>query len=126
MSGNPYTQFVKENYAVIKAKNPDTNSKDILKLLASEWNATKPPKADKPKVKKPTAPKEPKAAKLKRTTNAKLRLNEDNVEDSIANIEDEIQSRPPPTALAQKTVKPSPKTTRTKRKIATFETAEAA
>jgi len=52
----PYTSYVKENYPAMKAKNPNTNSKDILRLIAAEWTKNKPPKEDKTKPKKKTTP----------------------------------------------------------------------
>ena len=75
----PYTSYVKENYPAMKAKNPNTNSKDILRLIAAEWTKNKPPKEDKTKPKKKTTP---------------IEITGDNVKDKISNILSDNESPP--------------------------------
>ena len=127
---NVYTTFVKDNYATVKEKNPDTNSKDILRLIAADWNAKKPKKEVKPKKVKPEVKPVPKK-EIKKPTSKKpktvpIELNGDNIEDGIANIEDGIQRNPPPTELAQKVFKTKPKIGTKKRKSTETEEATTA
>ena len=92
-----YTMFVKNNYAKFKEKNPETNSKDMLRLIAAEWNATKPKKA------KDAAKPKPKV--LKRTAKAKappIEIDGANIKDSINNIQDASEQSPPPAELIEK------------------------
>jgi len=97
----PYTAFVKEQYPSMKASNPETNSKDILRLIAAEWNKTKPPKVDKPKAeKKVKVPKEPTEPKVKAKPAPKrakpIEINGENIKDQIDNIiEDDSPTTPP-------------------------------
>ena len=138
-STNIYTEFVKNNYANTKKNNPEANSKDILRLIATEWNATKPPKPPKvpktprAKVVKPAkVPKEPKpkAKPAPKTKKAKPPLpppiNEDDIEGGITNIEDALQTAPTPTEIVKKVLKPSPKIKTKKRKTAIPEDGTAA
>jgi len=114
---NVYTSFVKENYAGFKEKNPDANSKDILRLIAADWNAKKPPKEVKSKKAAPKAG-EPlrRITKVRKPKAVSMQLNGDSIEDSVANIEDAIQRKSPPVELAEKVLKPKPKTATKKRK----------
>jgi hypothetical protein len=118
---NIYTEFVKNNYQSIKQANPEANSKDVLRLIATEWNATKPPKPPKapktprPKiVKQAKVPKEPKA-KTKKVKSPPI-INEGDIEGGIANIEDALQTAAPSVEIAKKVLKPSPKIATKKRK----------
>jgi len=72
-ASTPYTSFVRDNYPKMKESNPEANSKDILRLIAAEWNKTKPPKEDK----KP----KPKGKKAQ-----PIEITGDNVKDQINNI----------------------------------------
>ena len=88
----PYTAFVKENYPTIKAGNPEANSKDILRLIATEWNKTKPPKEAKPTLKRtPKAKPAPKQTKLIEISG--------NIKDQIDNILPDDSCTPPPVSI---------------------------
>eukprot|EP00664_Eupelagonemidae_sp_cell27_P002611 gene2611-4843_t len=39
-----YTAIVKDNYQKAKQDTPNSNSKDILRLVAEQWQRQKPPK----------------------------------------------------------------------------------
>jgi hypothetical protein len=54
---NAYTDFVKQSYAACKSSNPGTPSKDILRLLARDWQEKKnAPVAVKPKPRRGRPP----------------------------------------------------------------------
>ena len=58
-----YNKFIKDNYAAIKAKNPNVAPKDMLKVIADEWRSRS---GDEPKIKsaaKKSSAKKPAAKK---------------------------------------------------------------
>ena len=112
----PYTSYVKEQYPAMKAKNPDTNSKDILRLIAADWTKNKPPKEDKPKKELKRTEKSPPKPKKKTTP---IEITGDNVKDKISNILSDNESPPPSpvsTKRDNKAGKVTEKTNRTTKK----------
>lgn len=121
-----YTSFVRDKYPSFKANHPETNSKDILRLIAAEWNRTKPPKEQKEK--KPKTPRVPKEKKAPASAASAYephheRLDESihDVEESVHNIEDALQTNPPSSKIVEKVLKSKSKAPSKKRKKATVE-----
>ena len=52
-----YNKFIKDNYADIKARNPNIAPKDMMKVIAEEWRSRNGDDDDKPKKKTPTKAK---------------------------------------------------------------------